>query len=487
MTPEHLSNPDAIPENYAESVEEATITNINHNGVLKRVTHTTPSLVRKRPGTSAPAPVSTVNATQLRSKNMKKHRQPTIEKTSRIKLQLGSTVKPESTTVKAKKNVDINGNINRYSFVSDDHKQVNNFSVTSNSSVLLGEAEVIIIPSTAVGEYSERYEDVTSEGPKTKLAHIQMVEQISSRNNGKVTSESNERKIEQHETDASINEAENRPIPITDNSTNLSVNVPTRSNIGLNRPRPKPVLQNNQTITNATTDEKTQKTQIDQTTEDNVIVLNTEVVTSTSMQVSYGNNVILEETLDPKNDDDGDNITHNVPSLFELSGSKTQQKYKNIFPRSIRDEEQTDRNKETKMSAHLNLIIEKYKKQPSNETLQLIIEQLAVMYTKATTPATQTTKLNLLKPSYSGMMLIKPLNKIYNVTTTTPVPKPGKYPRFTIRQFIHVLTNLISQYVRVIRRNNARMDNASPNIYGVTSSPTVMMAPMKKTAVAPTT
>lgn len=354
-----------------------------------------------------------------------------------------------TTTPKSRKNVDINVSANRFSFVSDDQKPLNNFSVSGNSSVVIGEAEVITIPSSGVGVGVADYaavQDVTSERTKVKHAGINIVDEVLSRNNGKLAGESNERKISRHEIDASINDSENLK-PITDNAANFSVNVPMRSNIALNKPRPKPVLAktDNQTVTNATKDEiKSLQTasaapasaEIDQTTEDGgVIVLNTEVVTSTSMQVSYGNNVLLEETQQPKSDEAGsDNITHIVRSPVELNGGSiktTQQKYKTIFPRSIREEDnQSDPTKVPKFSTHLSLIIEKYKKQPSNETLHLIIEQLSAMYTKTTTPAAQTTKLNVLKPSYNGIMLNKPLHKVYNATTTTPTPstlEPRKY------------------------------------------------------------
>ncbi|XP_065206949.1 serine protease nudel-like [Planococcus citri] len=486
----HISNPDTQTESVLESAEEASISNMNPNGVLKRVTHTTPSLVRKRPAAPIISPVTSTLPT--RSKNMKKHRPPTIEKTSRIKLQLDkTTTKPDTTTTSksSRKNIDINVSANRFSFVSDDRqKPLNNFSVSGNSSsVLIGEAEVITIPSTAVGDYSAVVEEVTSQRSKVKhvdtatatagSVSINIVDEILSRNNGKVsstsTSESNERKIIRHEIDgdASINddddESQNlKPIIGDDNAANFSLNVPTRSNIALNKPRPKPVLvakTDNQTVTTNTTKDsssseiKSHRTsttvaaaataapaspEIDQTTEDSVIVLNTEVVTSTSMQVSYGNNVLVEDTMpeqtqskfDPL-EDTGDNITHNVPSPIELNGAMktTQQKYKTIFPRSIREEDdQSDPGKSPKISTHLSLIIEKYKKQPSNETLHLIIEQFAAMYTKTTTatPAALTTKLNLLvKTNYNnGMMLNKPLlhkihhNTTTSSTTTTPAP-----------------------------------------------------------------
>lgn len=160
-------------------------------------------------------------------------------------------------------------------------------------------------------------------------------------------------------------------------------------------------------------------------------MLNTEVVTSTSVQVSYReSNAKDEETADSTDDAlnrDEAEITHNLPSMVDLTGGtggSGQMKYKNIFPRSIRDVTRQEKATGGLTKGKYNTqefvsIVEKYKKQPSNETLRMIIEHLASIYTKTTTQAIVSTKMPTMRPNLGGLLLTRPMHRISTSTTTT--------------------------------------------------------------------
>lgn len=154
--PQHT---EATPE---PPTDDAIVANLNPPNVLRRST-LAPPILRRKPGPPAPPPVTVANAT-LRTKPAKKHRQPTIERTSKIKLQLdalrngghsSSTIPPKTAEVRKTQTFDVNGSANRYSFVSEDTEPDNTHSAAATSASPnstnvrgFGEAEVIIIPST---------------------------------------------------------------------------------------------------------------------------------------------------------------------------------------------------------------------------------------------------------------------------------------------------------------------------------------------------
>lgn len=152
--------------------DNAIVANLNPPNVLRRST-LTPPILRRKPGPpipqppSAPSPSIAIANISTRAKPTKKHRQPTIERTSKIKLQLdalrngGHSTSPlpsssvKSVDVRKTQTFDVNGSANRYSFVSEDTEPVVSHSSTASSTAQngtnvrgFGEAEVIIIPST---------------------------------------------------------------------------------------------------------------------------------------------------------------------------------------------------------------------------------------------------------------------------------------------------------------------------------------------------
>ncbi len=505
---EHALSADTQIESITEPIpEEVPATTSHSNGVLKRVTYTTPAILRRRVPTTSVWPVTTT-ATVPRPKTVKKHRQPTVEKASKIKLQLDSTrppVLPQASVTskpvetKRNQNFDVNGSANRYSFVSDDVDETVNPSLAGNGTEMqgFGEAEAIIIPVNGDGEYADKSENASRERAnngghsrrENRTQHeirnfIAKVQKLQFLNDHSPSMTSTEKPTPH------LNLTIIDKISGTNESGSLykelSLNVPTRSNVGLHAPlRPKPMPEESgKTVKNKTTvaETKTNTTaataeDVPQTTENALIVLNTEVVTSTSMKVSYGE-AVFNDDADTKEEnsinhgtgdrpatghnvqtssedpppaghnghsstedspvighnvqplsEDSPVIGHNVQSLSELGVAKNQPKYKNIFPRSIRDVkyDKTFDDQSTKsghISSHLGSIIDKYKKQPSNETLHQIIQQLASMYTKSTTLASvPTTKLNSFRPGYNGL-LTRPFNRISSTTSaTTESPK----------------------------------------------------------------
>lgn len=279
-------------------------------------------------------------------------------------------------------------------------------------------------------------------------------------------------------------------------------NVPTRSNIGLGKPlRPKPTLekvkkpsqekleqpipdkteqssQEKETFsaTQLTPDRVTQSpgekvtdeipkveqpvvTTVSSTTENphevddgqnteanTVIVLNTEVVTSTSVQVSYRQSDFEDDTANTKDhtlEQEQVQITHNLPSVVDLNGGNGgsgQIKYKNIFPRSIRDVTKQEKvfggsSKSKYNTQDFVSIVEKYKKQPSNETLNMIIEHLASIYTKTTTQRIISTKSQTMRPNFGGLLLTRPMHRISTSTTTTETTKLQSSKQTDIHSF----------------------------------------------------
>lgn len=402
---------------------------------------------------------------------MKKHRQPTVEKSSKIKLQLdssksstmlsvfSSTVK--SIELKKNQNLDINISANRYSFVSNDGERTNDFNVSGNNVTQgqgFGEAEVIIIPSTAEEEHLQKSENAINQKQIIITAHSNQENKTQTQLRNTISSIQHTQIRENDDKNSSHLAIKNVEYPLSTNigkwnssdaqaiveiETNANdteklykkfpLNVPTRSNVALNKPlRPKPVMdqEGGKIMRNITfeMEKKDTKEEDLQTTEEAVIILNTEVVTSTSVQVSYGEEIISEdEELSKENStntkvDDYPVITHNVQSLSQLAGAQMQLKYKNIFPRSIRDDKYEKMFDEQSMKTghsvqQFSSVIEKYKKQPSNETLHLIIEHIASMYTKATTEPANITKLNTVKYFYNDTLMTRPMHKILISTT----------------------------------------------------------------------
>lgn len=456
---EHALNAETQTESYIEeTLEEATVSSLNNAlNSLKRGTHTTPAILRRRNPTLGTSPIPPSAPTT--DNNTKKHRQPTVEKSSKLKLQLDSTKSLPTTTSKTStkkiQNFDVNDKINRYSFVSDDTLQINNIGSSENSSQVqgFGEAEVIIVSATPENESFLKKKDVTNE----KLYQIEShktpfifsrnatstIDKLPSRPSQQVHHNQqgifNGNKISEHShkgntTDKNAAKSNENKRSDEDFNRNPLSNLPTRSNIAVIKPvRPKGNIYGNAVKISTTTlkmeDNAEWKNDTLHTTEDAVIVLNTEVVTSTSMQVSYGHETFQDDLPNSKNsnEDNSNIVTHNLQSLTEMAGPQITHKYKNIFPRSIRDdyEERIKTRPTHHRDSHLSFLIEKYKKQPSNESLNLIIQQLASIYVKNTTQVESlrpATKPSLLKSSYSGLLMTRPMNKI-STNATPPTVK----------------------------------------------------------------
>lgn len=299
MNTEHTFHTE--PANHADGTEpptdEAVVANLSPPSVLRRST-LAPPILRRKPGpsiTQAPPSVTIANTT-VRTKPTKKHRQPTIERTSKIKLQLDAlrnsshstspspSLATKSVDVRKTQTFDVNGSANRYSFVSEDAEPtVSHSSGVSSQNTTnhgFGEAEVIIIPSTgddnAVGSS-------TSTRPRINISPIikatterreNRIGQVTMARNSTATIQKVIPQAKRPESEFRSQEPSKPPIPpVTSNPDLLNfTNVPTRSNIGLGKPlRPKPSLEKaknpvHEKLGKPTTSEKPEKISLENVT-----------------------------------------------------------------------------------------------------------------------------------------------------------------------------------------------------------------------------